>query len=351
MQQPLRWVRVFACLCAAALLLAACSGIPKPFSRETGWFNVSDPKSPPVTITVVNGPPKDTVDRLVSQLYTESKLRGYTATVGTYSRSNFTLQGNLTAAPTAKGTTVVYVWDVTGPGGSQRYRISGEESLPADGDVTDSWAAVDDATLQRIAANTADEVALFISKLGYGVLTASVPPPASMLTDEADSIQTASLTGNREALKSPGETPPAEEPTPGPEAAKPEAKKPAKTKPTKRANAIAVPLVTGARGRGNTELATAMRRAMLVAGVPVIKTKRNGAITVAGTVKLGPPAGSVQMVELSWKVLDPKGAEIGTISQRNQVPAGSLDQGWGTTAQLAADAAAGGIFKLLSQVQ
>ncbi len=353
MRQILRLFRVTACLFLAATLLAACSGIPKPFSREKGWFNTSDPQAPPVTIASIDGAPKSSVDRIASQIYTESRRRGFNTTVGGKRRKAITMKGHLTAAPTAKGTTVIYVWDVTSPDGKQKYRITGEETIPGGEAFADPWSAVDDSAMQRIAVSTTDELALFISKLGFDARMASVPPPASMLSDQADSIQTASVTTGRPdtPIEPAAATPPAEVQPAQPPTTKPAKKQKPRGKPKKQANAIAVPLVVGAKGRGNTELATAMRDAMAVAGVPVVNKKRKGAITVAGTVKLSPAAGSQQTVELAWQVLDAKGKEIGTITQKNQVPAGSLDQGWGSTAQLAAQAAASGIFKLLGNVQ
>lgn len=353
------------------MLLGACSGIPKPFSRDKGWLSHTEPASPPVSIAVIDGAPKASVDRIASQLYTESRRRGFTATMRGNARKSFTMNGRVTAAPTASGTTVLYVWDVTDPSGKHRHRISGEETIPAGTAFSDPWDAVDDSAMQRIASRTAEEVSGFISQMGYEVKMASVPPPAAMLLDQADSIQTASITRSTEptAVAPPAVSqPPAEAPSsqasvrPQPpsvqpqkvpaSAAKPDASvKPAKAKPRKKANAIAVPMVVGAAGRGNAELATAMRQSMARAGVPVIKTQRKGAITIAGEVKLDPPAGARQVVQLSWRVLDQNGDLIGTITQKNQVAAGSLDAGWGPTAGLAAQAAAGGIFKLLSTVQ
>ena len=184
-----------------------------------------------------------------------------------------------------------------------------------------------------------------------------------MLTDQADTIQTASITGLTTQVAPASQTDPrsgtqarpkqAALSEPPAAASQPDAQntKPTKSKPRKKANAIAVPMVVGAAGSGNQELATAMRQAMAVAGVPVIKKQRKGAIVIAGQVKLAPPKGSSQVVELSWRVLDAEGTLLGTIAQKNQVPAGSLDQGWGPSADLAAKAAANGVFKLLASAQ
>ena len=46
---------------------------------------------------------------------------------------------------------------------------------------------------------------------------------------------------------------------------------------------------------------------------------------------------------------DPRGKKLGTVSQRNEIPEGSLDGEWGPTATQAAGAAAQGIVKLLPQ--
>lgn len=355
---------------ACALLLGACTGIPKPFSRDKGWLSHTEPASPPVSITTIDGAPKASVDRMASQLYTESRRRGFTATMQGNARKTFTMTGQVTAAPTDQGTTVFFVWDVVDPTGKHRHRVSGEEIIPAGAGFSDPWDAVDDSAMQRIASRTAEGVSGFISQMGYEVKMASVPPPAAMLLDQADSIQTASIVRETDptgvssaAFTQPAETPGAQESVqPQPPSVQPQKKptpaartaaksKPTSSKPRRKANAIAVPMVVGAKGRGNEELASAMRRSMARAGVPVVKKQRKGAITIAGEVKLDPPTGAQQMVRLSWRVLDQDGTLLGTITQKNKVPAGSLDAGWGQTAGLAAQAAAGGIFKLLSSVE
>jgi hypothetical protein len=54
-----------------------------------------------------------------------------------------------------------------------------------------------------------------------------------------------------------------------------------------------------------------------------------------------------QPIQIDWTVVDPKGKKLGTVSQKNDVPQGSLDGPWGKTADAAAAAAAQGIVKLL----
>lgn len=120
-------------------------------------------------------------------------------------------------------------------------------------------------------------------------------------------------------------------------------------KPDKNAVAIksvAVPSVQGAAGQGNAELTQAMRQVLRDAGWPVVNAPAANALTIRGKVK-SVKAGAVETVQLAWIVTTPDGKVLGDISQSNDVPAGSLDKGWGENARFATEAAATGIFKLI----
>jgi hypothetical protein len=124
---------------------------------------------------------------------------------------------------------------------------------------------------------------------------------------------------------------------------------PAKKKPDKKAIAIksvAVPSVQGAAGQGNAELTQAMRQVLRDAGWPVVNTPSANALTIRGKVKTI-RAGAVETVKLIWVITTPDGKTLGDIAQSNDVPAGSLDKGWGENARFATEAAATGIFKLI----
>jgi hypothetical protein len=114
-------------------------------------------------------------------------------------------------------------------------------------------------------------------------------------------------------------------------------------------NSVAVPLVTGATGKGNAELTTAMRKALKEAGWPVSTSPRKDALTIRGRVTIGKPHGPNQSAKIVWDVLTPDGKRLGDLKQDNAVPAGSLDQSWGENAGYAAEAAAEGIFKLIQK--
>ncbi len=110
---------------------------------------------------------------------------------------------------------------------------------------------------------------------------------------------------------------------------------------------VAVPLVRGADGKGNVELTEAMRQVLRDAGWPVVKAPAANALTIRGKVKTAAANGATQNVKLSWVVTTPDGKNLGEVSQSNDVPAGSLQQGWGENARFATEAAAEGIFKLI----
>ena len=70
-------------------------------------------------------------------------------------------------------------------------------------------------------------------------------------------------------------------------------------------------------------------------------------IWLKGSVKLVETSGGKQSIRIDWQVLDPSGKKLGTVSQQNTIPKGSLNGPWGAIADAAAGAAADGIIKLL----
>ncbi len=117
----------------------------------------------------------------------------------------------------------------------------------------------------------------------------------------------------------------------------------------RKIRAVAVPQVKGAPGAGNRELTKAMRSVLQKAGWPVRAQPGGDTLTVSGSVEVGLATGGQQSVRLAWTVSDPSGDVLGTIRQANNVPAGSVDQGFGANARHAAQAAASGIFDLVMQ--
>jgi hypothetical protein len=112
--------------------------------------------------------------------------------------------------------------------------------------------------------------------------------------------------------------------------------------------AVAVIPVKGAKGKGNDELTRAMRQTLTTAGWTVLNAPAKNALTISGRVEMAEVEGNMQMVALKWAVQAPDGGKLGDVKQANNVPAGSLDNGWGEIAGFAVEAAATGIFELIN---
>ena len=110
-----------------------------------------------------------------------------------------------------------------------------------------------------------------------------------------------------------------------------------------------MPTVTGAPGDGSSSLTGAIQRELSKNGVSLTSSASPQTYKVEGKVAVGQGKDGKQPIQIDWNVIDPKGKKLGTVSQKNEVPQGSLDGAWGKTADLAASAAAQGILKLLPQ--
>jgi hypothetical protein len=93
----------------------------------------------------------------------------------------------------------------------------------------------------------------------------------------------------------------------------------------------------------------ALQRELTRSGIALSDAASPETYTVEGKVAMGTSADGKQPITIDWTVTDPTGKKLGSVSQKNEVPQGSLDGAWGKTADAAAAAAAQGILKLLPQ--
>ena len=114
---------------------------------------------------------------------------------------------------------------------------------------------------------------------------------------------------------------------------------------------VAITGISGAGEAGNRELAVALNRVLSDAGWPVEQEPRDDVLAIQGDVTLSQPVGEAQKVALRWTIRAPDGQVLGAVEQANNVPAGSLDDGWGDAADHAALAAAQGIFDLVDKLR
>jgi hypothetical protein len=73
-------------------------------------------------------------------------------------------------------------------------------------------------------------------------------------------------------------------------------------------------------------------------------------LRLIGRINIGPTVGGQQDVDVTWLVLAPGGGELGRLNQRNAVPSSLIDQDWTSLAQQVADSAAPGVLELLEHL-
>jgi hypothetical protein len=236
-------------------------------------------------------------------------------------KAPYTLRGYVVSAKEKSGakTRVSYIWDVTDSTGKGVHRFTGEE-VATSGKSADPWAAITPKVLETISAKTVGSVTAWLPTQAAAPAVASAAPL----------VKTASAKRSTAAALPP--------PTSGPV-----------TGSINRTGSLStvVPSIAGAPGDGGKSLRSALQRELQRSGVKLAAASSAQTYTVQGRVKMGPGKNGKQPITIDWDVKDPSGKKLGTVSQKNEVPQGSLDGAWGKTADAAAAAAAQGILKLL----
>jgi hypothetical protein len=234
--------------------------------------------------------------------------------------SPYTLKGYLVATSEKKGAKISYILDIADTKGQRVGRVSGEQ-LIAGRSGADPWSGVDSTAIHGLATKIASQIAASMS--------GGAPPPVA---------------------SGPAPSPsPGLAPSPSPSASAPGAA--ASAAPAARASkgpvtTIVTP-VSGAPGDGTKSLTAAIKKRLYAKGVKLATVPTGNTYTVKGIVSVTDGSGGKQNIRIDWQVLDPSGKRVGTVSQQNNIPKGSLDGPWGAIADAAAGAAADGIVKLL----
>ena len=346
-----------------ALTLAGCetgssllSGGGDGTAPQAGLANPTAPlpgnvQTAKLEIAPVIGAPESVSRDLQAQLTTAIERNKISVARGPSGKGEYTLRGYVVAAREKTGSKISYIWDVTDQTGKRANRITGEE-LAVGSPSADPWSTVSPQIVQAIADKTAAQITTW----HQGV---SGTPVASNAASSVTPGNSAATTAATQAVAAAGQAPAAAiaknavATAPAP-AATTAALTPAATT-TATTGSIespgpsitTVPLVTGAPGDGSRSLTTAIQRELTKNGVALTDAPAGPAYKVEGKVVMGQGKDGKQPIQIDWNVLDPKGKKLGTVSQKNEVPQGSLDGTWGKTADVAAAAAAQGIVKLL----
>jgi hypothetical protein len=279
-----------------------------------------------ISLAPVIGPPEATARQLRADVERAGQANRIAILPDRDPKATYGMRGYIVAARDRGGIKVSYIWDVTDAAGKRVNRITGEETtVPAAGS-TDPWAALTPPVTQAIANKVATSLASWLpSQPGAAMPVAAVP------STTASGAGAGSLAAR-----------PVNSVTPTPAVATGNSTG-ATTASLPVASAI--PTVTGAPGDGNTALASALHKEFSRQGVDL--SRQNGGYRVEGVVAMGAVADGKQAIRIDWRVKDGKGAAVGTVTQKNNIPPGSLDGAWGRTAEAAAAAAVQGIIKLL----
>jgi len=317
------------------------------------------PAQPPlakIAVAPIIGAP-DAIAGQIQQEFTSAVERQRVSVVTSKDeRADYTLRGYIVAAKDKAAVKVSYIWDVTdnrpeqGQQGKRVNRITGEE-IVAGHASKDPWAALTPQVAQTIAGKAASSFITWLhsqSASPAAVASSTAAQPASVGA-QPTLPSAAPAPGKRTAAGAP----PAESATKQPPAAaQPASASPATTTASiGRAGPVSaiVPSVTGAPGDGSSSLTAAIQKELASKGVTLADRPTASTYRVEGTVTMGEAKEGKQPIHIEWLVRDPQGKKLGTVSQRNEIPEGSLDGAWGKTAEQAAGAAAQGIVKLLPQ--
>lgn len=155
----------------AALALGACQtngGGNKPVAASS----ISS-GSKTIAFESIDGAPEPVFDRLVADLSEQAKAKQIPI-VSRESPAAYRVRGYLAASVANGKGEVDWVWDVFDADSDRVLRVAGREKL---GPGKDVWAKLDDATVQRIAAQSLDEISTRLSggPPSSGAATAATP--------------------------------------------------------------------------------------------------------------------------------------------------------------------------------
>jgi hypothetical protein len=300
-----------------------------------------------IEIAPIIGAPENVARDLQTQLTSSIERNKISVAAAPSGKGEYVLRGYIVAAREKTGSKISYIWDVTDQTGKRANRITGEEFAAGAG--KDPWSTVTPQIVQSIADKTAAQIASWLPGGSANVPVASNTPAMTPTSGAAQTVAAAAPAATKVASSA---LPAA---TPG--ALATAATTPAAAGPTTGSIdpggpvSTLVPAVTGAPGDGGASLTSAIQRELTRNGMQLASAATAQTYKVEGKVVMGQGKDGKQPIQIDWNVLDPKGKKLGTVSQKNEVPQGSLDGTWGKTADAAAAAAAQGILKLLPQAK
>lgn len=279
-------------LLGAALTIAACQPVPRPFQPEDKRLNAADFARLGTRGGIIVRNPEagdsDLSERLAGLLAAALRDANVPALAGPHEAAGrYVLTGSLSELGSGGEIGIHGTWTLADPLGKPVGRYRTEQRLNAAG-----WRTGDPGTLALVAQEVAGTIA-------------------------------ASLNGKP---TTPQET--------------------AATIPRAR---LAVWSIEGLEDDQAELLANALRSALRVRGLTVAAVNDPAALVVTGWVDRTPINADSERIEVGWALLEPDGREIGVVSQGNEVRVGTLDGMWADAAPTIASAAADGLVEMLAR--
>ncbi len=266
-----------------------------------------------MVLAPVVGPPSAIAKKLKAKIVLELRKRNIRVVKG---KAGYKMRGYVVSSSEGAGAKLAYIWDLRNKAGRRKHRITGEKTV-AGGQSKNPWAGVNDRTVNAIAVDTAEQLAGWLgNKNGGAVKTAS---SSKGRVKRANHIPV-----NARASRSAG----------------------ASVSGKRVIMAMVMP-VSGAPGDGKVSLTKAIKDRLYKKGIRLTSKRTDSVYQVRGVVQLSNAGVGKQKIRIDWRVYDPKGKRLGTVTQKNEIPKGSLNGSWGPIADAAAGAAANGITKLL----
>ena len=342
--------------CETGNTLLGGANTPAPQAALTDPSAAAASQTARVEIAPIIGAPEAVARDLQSQLTGSIERNKISVVKAPGGKGEYVLRGYIVAAREKAGSKISYIWDVTDQAGKRANRITGEEF--ANGPPgKDPWSSITPQIIQSIADKTATQIASWLPGNSGTPIASAAPamtPTSTGVAGAAAGTAAPKMAQAAIPTAANGVTPTA---TP---AALTTAAAAATSAPSAASSTTGsiesggpfstiVPTVTGAPGDGSSSLTGAIQRELSKNGVALTSNATPQTYKVEGKVAVGLGKDGKQPIQIDWNVIDPKGKKLGTVSQKNEVPQGSLDGAWGKTADLAASAAAQGILKLLPQ--
>lgn len=308
------WLAVLALLSGLAVSLAGCSGGSLGGVFGGSGEGATSSNVPSIAFAPIIGPPAAIGKYLNGQLVAAVQQKKITVVADIDKTATYTVQGFLAQSNEAKSEKFSYIWDVRDKSGNRVHRILGEEAVPAKTGAK-PWSSINNAALQKIAAKTAEDLAVWLPKQGAAAATpAARSTPAAQHPPARSSSRTASTGTGKKRI------------------------------------AILVSPVSGAPGDGRTTLANAIRRQLAFKGIHIARNSGSNIYKINGKVTMGKgKTAKTQSVRIDWQLLSSTGDHLGTVEQKSEVPKGSLDRSWGAVALSAGNAAATEIIKMIAK--